>query len=182
MYPDYMKPSLRKVVETRGKRFELAKTGEPVYPLMDAGERKEVLQKFHPDFKKDARKKIRIGPDKGEALTTEVSEMLESHSRITPKMFDLKSPDYETDLLIIGGGGAGAAAAIVAMKDGVQVDHRHQTAYGGRQLHDVPGRHAGGGERDGLSDAPLTSTPWAEGTLRTRRSWCAPSPRTAPRW
>jgi succinate dehydrogenase/fumarate reductase flavoprotein subunit len=120
MYPDYMKPSLRKVVETRGKRFELAKSGEPVYPLMNAEERKEVLDRFHPDFQKGAQAKVRIGPNKGEELTTEVSHMLESHSRITPKMFDLGNPDYETDLLIIGGGGAGAAAAIVAMRDGVK--------------------------------------------------------------
>jgi len=120
MYPDYMQPSLRKVTETRGRRFELAKTGDPVYPLMNAEEREEVLRKFHPDFKKDARRKVRLGPNKGEALTTEVSEMLESHSRISPKMFNLSRTDYETDLLIIGGGGAGAAAAIVAMKNGVK--------------------------------------------------------------
>ncbi len=120
MYPEYMNESLQKVAQTRGKRLELAKSGEPVYPLMDAAERKEVLDKFHPDFQKGAQRKVRIGPNKGELLTTEVAEMLESHSRIAPKKFDLTRPDYETDLLIIGGGGAGAAASIIAQEDGVK--------------------------------------------------------------
>jgi len=120
MYPEYMSPSLEKVVQTRNKRFELEKSGKPVFPPMSAEEREEVLNKFHPDYKPDARRKIRIGPNKGEQLTTEVADMLESHSRIKPELFDLTKPDYETDILIIGGGGAGCAAAILAMQKGAK--------------------------------------------------------------
>jgi len=120
MYPEYMTESLDKVSKSRNKRFELAKTGKPVFPPMDAKEREEVLSKFHPDYKPDSKRKIRVGPNKGERLTTEVSEMLEAHSRIKPEMFDLNKPDYETDLLIIGGGGAGCAAAITAMQNGAK--------------------------------------------------------------
>jgi len=80
MYPEYMSPSLEKVIQTRNKRFELAKSGKPVFPQMSAEEREEVLNKFHPDYKSDARRKIRIGPNKGEIITTEVADMLESHS------------------------------------------------------------------------------------------------------
>jgi len=120
MYPEYMTESLDKVSKSRNKRFELAKTGKPVFPPMDAKEREEVLSKFHPDYKPDSKRKIRVGPNKGEQLTTEVSEMLEAHSRIKPEMFDLNKPDYETDLLIIGGGGAGCAAAITAMQNGAK--------------------------------------------------------------
>lgn len=116
MYPEYMKESLDKVAQGRQKRFELAKSGKPVFPPMSAEEREDVLKKFHPDHKPDARKKIHIGPNKGEIITTEVADMLESHSRIKPEKFDLSSPDYETDVLIIGGGGAGCAAAITAMQ------------------------------------------------------------------
>ena len=58
MYPDYMQESLKKVVATRNKRFDLAKSGKPVYPPMNAEEREDVLNKFHPDFKKESRKKI----------------------------------------------------------------------------------------------------------------------------
>ncbi len=120
MYPEYMTESLNKVAKSRNKRFELAKTGKPVFPPMDAKEREVVLSKFHPDYKPESKRRIRIGPNKGELLTTEVAEMLESHSRIKPEMFDLTKPDYETDLLIIGGGGAGCAAAIIAMQNGVK--------------------------------------------------------------
>ncbi len=165
MYPDYMTESLKKVVASRNKRFELAKSGKPVYPPMDADEREDVLNKFHPDFKKESRKKIRIGPNKGELLTTEVTEMLESHSRIKPELFDLSNPDYETDILIIGGGGAGCAAAIVAMQHGAKSiistklrmgDANSMMSQGGMQAavkpQDSPTRHyldaMGGGHFD----------------------------------
>jgi len=117
MYPEYMNESLKKVTQTRNRRFELAKSGKPVFSPMSAEEREDVLNKFHPDYKPDARRKIRIGPNKGEKLTTEVADLLESHSRIKPELFELTHPDYETDILIIGGGGAGCAAAIIAMQN-----------------------------------------------------------------
>ena len=106
MYPDYMSKSLNKVIQTRNKRFELAKSEKPVFPPMSAEERDKVLNKFHPDYKNESRRKINIGPNKGDILTTEVADILESHSRIKPEYFDLSKPDYETDILIIGGGGA----------------------------------------------------------------------------
>ena len=165
MYPEYMRPSLEKVAQTRNKRFELAKSGKPVYPSMSAEEREEVLKKFHPDYKPDARRKIRIGPNKGELLTTEVADMLESHSRIKPGIFDLTKPDYETDILIIGGGGAGCAAAIIAMQKGAKSiistklrlgDANSMMSQGGMQAavteQDPPTRHyldaIGGGHFD----------------------------------
>lgn len=120
MYPEYMRPSLEKVAQTRPKRFELAKSGKPVFPPMTAEEREEVLQKFHPDYKSDSRCKINVGPNKGDIFTAEVAEMLEAHSRIKPELFNLDKPDYETDILVIGGGGAGCAAAIIARENGAK--------------------------------------------------------------
>lgn len=165
MYPEYMRPSLEKVTQSRNKRFELEKSGKPVFPPMSAEERENVLSKFHPDYKPDARRKIRIGPNKGEQLTTEVADMLESHSRIKPGMFDLTRPDYETDILIIGGGGAGCAAAIIAMQKGAKSiistklrlgDANSMMSQGGMQAavteQDSPTRHyldaIGGGHFD----------------------------------
>ena len=165
MYPEYMSQSLEKVDQTRNKRFELAKSGKPVFPQMSAEEREEVLNKFHPDYKPDARRKIRIGPNKGEVITTEVADMLESHSRIAPSMFDLTKIDYETDILIIGGGGAGCAAAIIAMQKGAKSiistklrlgDANSMMSQGGMQAavteQDPPTRHyldvVGGGHFD----------------------------------
>jgi succinate dehydrogenase/fumarate reductase flavoprotein subunit len=120
MYPEYMRDSLKKVEETRPRRLELERSGKNVFPPMTAEERQDVLTKFHPDEKPDARRVIHIGPNRGEPLTTEVADMLESHSRIDPKLFDLTDPDYETDILIVGGGGAGCAAAITARQNGAK--------------------------------------------------------------
>lgn len=132
---------------------------------MSAEEREEVLNKFHPDYKPDARRKVRIGPNKGEVITTEVADMLESHSRIESSMFDLTKYDYETDVLIIGGGGAGCAAAITAMQKGAKSiistklrlgDANSMMSQGGMQAavteQDPPTRHyldvVGGGHFD----------------------------------
>ncbi len=169
MYPEYMRPSLEKVAQTRNKRFELEKSGKPVFPPMSAEEREEVLNKFHPDYKPDARRKVRVGPNKGEPLTTEIADMLESHSRIKPELLDLTKPDYETDVLIIGGGGAGCAAAILAMQKGSKSiistklrlgDANSMMSQGGMQAavtaQDSPTRHyldaMGGGHFDNKPD------------------------------
>jgi len=120
MYPDYMHDSLKKVDETRQKRLELERSGKHVFPPMTAEERQDVLNKFHPDYKPESRRQVHIGPNKGELLTTEVADILESHSRIESKLFDLTTPDYETDILIVGAGGAGCAAAIIARQNRAQ--------------------------------------------------------------
>jgi succinate dehydrogenase/fumarate reductase flavoprotein subunit len=117
MYPDYMAESLQKVAQTRAARLVLARKPDPVYPMMDAEQRRVVLEGFHPDYEPSARRKVRVGPNKDESLTTEVSELLESHSWLKSAQVDLTKPDFETDLLIIGGGGAGCNAALVAMKE-----------------------------------------------------------------
>jgi succinate dehydrogenase/fumarate reductase flavoprotein subunit len=120
MYPAYMNESLEKVARSRPERFELAKSGKPVYPPMSAEEREDVLNKFHPDYKPDSKRKLGVGPNKGDLISTEVADMLEAHSRISAAQFDLTKPDYDTDLLIIGGGGAGCAAAIEARTLGIR--------------------------------------------------------------
>jgi succinate dehydrogenase/fumarate reductase flavoprotein subunit len=165
MYPEYMKDSLNLVEQTRQKRLELEKSGKPVFPPMTADERDDVLKRFHPDYKKESRRVIHIGPNKGEEITTEVADMLESHSRIKPDLFQLEKPDYETDILIVGGGGAGCAAAIIAMENGAKSiistklrlgDANSMMSQGGMQaavsVKDSPTRHyldaMGGGHFD----------------------------------
>ena len=169
MYPEYMRESLKKVEETRSKRLALEKSGKPVFPPMSAEEREDVLNKFHPYYKPESRRVIHIGPNKGEKITTEVVDMLESHSRINTKIFDLTKPDYETDILIIGGGGAGCAAAIIAMQQGAKSlistklrlgDANSMMSQGGMQAavtpQDSPTRHyldvLGGGHFDNKPD------------------------------
>ncbi len=122
MYPDYLADMLKLVDQSRSRRLDLALSGEPVYPPMNAEQRKDVLSKYHPDFTQGAKRPVRVGPNRGEELTTEVAEILEAHSMVEPKLMDihLQEPDYETDLLIIGGGGAGCWAAIQAARSGVK--------------------------------------------------------------
>ncbi len=169
MYPEYMNESMAMVEKTRPKRLELEKSGKPVFPPMTAQERQDVLDRFHPDYRPEARRVVRIGPNKGESITTEVADMLESHSRIRPELFDLSKPDFETDILIIGGGGAGCAAAILAMQNGASSiistklrlgDANSMMSQGGMQAavkpHDSPTRHyldvLGGGHFDNKPD------------------------------
>ncbi|MCP4229017.1 MAG: FAD-binding protein [bacterium] len=183
MYPEYMKKSLGKVEKTRNKRLALEKSGDPVYPPMTADERKEVLDGFHPDYKLDARCEVRIGPNKGDSLTTEVAEMLETHSRIKTGMFDLTQIDIETDLLIIGGGGAGCAAAIVAAEKGVKSiistklrmgDANSMMSQGGMQAavtpQDSPTRHyldiLGGGHFENIPELARALTEDGPGVVK----------------
>jgi succinate dehydrogenase/fumarate reductase flavoprotein subunit len=180
MYPDYMQESLRKVEATRPERLKLAKSGKPIFPIMTTSEREEIVKKFHPDYKEGSRRIIRVGPNKGELLTTQVADILEAHPRINIDDFDLKQPDYTTELLIIGGGGAGCAAAIMAQKEGIKStivtklrlgDANSMMSQGGVQAavnpQDSPARHyldtIGGGHFDNkpelvralVEDAPL---------------------------
>jgi len=130
MYPEYMTPSLEKVAQTRNKRFEMAKSGKPVFPSMTAEEREDVLTRFHPDYKPDSRRKVRVGPNKGEILTTEISDMLESHSRIKSDMFDLSKPDFETDVLISRGRRCGVCGRHHGHEPGCRFHYFHKAPTG----------------------------------------------------
>ena len=175
MYPEYMMESIKMVEKARPKRVEIAKTGKPVVEPMKLKEREEILNKFHPDYKADARRALRIGPNKGEKLTTKVSELLESHSRISPDDIDLSNVDYDVDVLIIGGGGGGSMAAIWAQKQRVKVlistklrigDSNSMMSQGGMQAavnpHDNPVIHyldaIGGGHFDNKPELVATLT------------------------
>src|SRR3989337_4169901 len=94
---------------------------EPLFPALTMEQRKEWLNKYHPDYKSDGRRAVKVGPNKGEVFPEEVVNLLESRSRITPKDIDLTKIDYETDVLVIGAGGAGTAAALTAQESGCKV-------------------------------------------------------------
>ncbi|RKZ31492.1 succinate dehydrogenase/fumarate reductase flavoprotein subunit [bacterium] len=165
MYPEYMQESIKKVEASRQKRLELAKKSREVVKPMTEEERAKILNRFHPDYQKDARREIRVGPNKGQKLTTAVADLLETYSRIEPKKFDLKEPDIDTEVLIIGGGGGGCMAAIWASEMGAKVtisqklrlgDANSMMSQGGMQAavnpHDSPTIHyldiLGGGHFD----------------------------------
>ena len=183
MYPDYMRESLKKVERTRPARLKIARSGEKIFPLMSAKEREEVLKDFHPDYKPDSLREIRVGANKGEKITSEVANLLESHSRINPDDFDLSRIDYDTDVLVIGGGGAGAAAALLTRENGARLimatklrmgDANSMMSQGGIQAavnpNDSPLTHyldaVGGGHFDNKPELVRALTTDAPGVIR----------------
>jgi len=119
-YPEYLKTLIKKVEETRPARVERKQQGEE-FPALPLDERDTLLKEFHPDFREGTRRKLKVGPSKGYAISNEMADLLEAVSRVSPDKVDLSSPDFETDLLIIGAGGAGTAAALLAAESGTDV-------------------------------------------------------------
>ena len=115
-YPASMEESKRKVEETRPKRLE-----KGPFPRMSAEERDALVSKFHPDYKKEQFRELRIGPNKGERTPLEIADLLEGNSRIDPDKIDLSEVDHDVDVLVIGCGGAGGAAALLAEENGASV-------------------------------------------------------------
>jgi succinate dehydrogenase / fumarate reductase flavoprotein subunit len=111
-----MEDSKRNVEETRAKRL-----GKGPFPRIPAEERDVIVPKFHPDYKKEQFRELRIGPNKGESAPLEIADLLEGNSRIDPDRIDLEHVDYDVDVLVIGCGGAGGAAAILAEENGADV-------------------------------------------------------------
>jgi len=118
-YPDLFEPYLKKVEETRPARVEMRKKGEE-FPFMTLEERQDILE-YHPDYRDEGRREIKVGPSKGYGIAHEFVDLLEARSRVDPDKVDLSKVDYETDVLVIGGGGAATIAALVAEESGAQV-------------------------------------------------------------
>lgn len=115
-YPDYMMKSIKKVEANRKRNMS-----KPVKP-MSMKERDEMLTKYHPDYMKDTKRKVKVGVDKGKLLYNGIVDLLEAKSILNPKDVDMSKIDYDVDLLIIGGGGAGTVAALFAHENGVKKD------------------------------------------------------------
>jgi len=118
-YTPELKELIKKVEATRAGRVERKRRDEEV-PFLDLDQRKEML-KFHPDFKEEGRRELRVGASKGYAIAHEIADLLEATSRVPPEKVDLSNPTYSTDVLVIGGGGAGTSAAILAQERGAKV-------------------------------------------------------------
>ncbi len=172
---------MKKVEESRTSRVGVN------YPRMSPQERRDVLEKFHPDYIEDGFREIKVGVDKGARLPNEMADVFESWSRLRHVDIDLRAePEYDVDVLVIGGGGAGASAALEAHGAGADVlvttklrfgDANTMMAQGGIQAadkeSDTPAIHyldvVGGGRFDNVPelaralvrDAPL-SIKWLE--------------------
>jgi len=112
-YPDYMQESLELVKKSRPSRVGKA------LPEMTADEKEQVLREWHPDFKMEEKRALKIGPSEGMMMPHEVADNLEAHTIIKPGDVNLSNIDYDVDVLIIGAGGAGLSAALIAQESGV---------------------------------------------------------------
>jgi succinate dehydrogenase/fumarate reductase flavoprotein subunit len=118
-YPEELKKLIKVVEKTRPERVARKKEGKE-FPTMSLAEREEML-KYHPDYKEEGRREIKVGPSKGYHIAHEFIDLLEAKSRVDPDAVDLSHVDAQTDVLIIGGGGAGTAAALLAQEQGAGV-------------------------------------------------------------
>jgi len=116
-YPDYMWESIAKVEATRAKRL---KEGSP--KAMTAEQREQVLQEWHPDYKADKKREVKVGPSKGDRMPHEVVDLLEAYPALETGRIDLSSPDLEVQVLILGGGGAASVAALFAHEEGIPTE------------------------------------------------------------
>jgi len=115
-YTPKLKELMKKVEETRPSRVGVH------FPRMSPEERRDVLQKFHPDYIADGFREIKVGVNKGARMPVEMADVFESFSRLRNVEIDFSAdPDYDVDVLIIGGGGAGASAALDAHEAGAKV-------------------------------------------------------------
>lgn len=88
-------------------------------PKYAPAERDQLIKKYHPDFREAAYRPIKFGPNAGEMTVRELAALLEGDSPL-PADMDL-TPQYQTDVLVVGGGGAGCAAALHAHEAGAKV-------------------------------------------------------------
>lgn len=119
-YPESMRKSIELVEKTRDERLKHVMAES--YPLIPLDQRIDILRKYHPDYRMEMKRPVKVGPNKGDLMPNEVADLLEAHPLVSPKDVDLSKIDYDTDILIIGSGGAGLAAALWAYYSGAKTE------------------------------------------------------------
>lgn len=114
VYPESMQESIKKIEETR-----LSRAKEEI-PMLSLKERQELLQRFHPDYRKGGRRELKVGVNQGERVPHELADLFEGESVVRPEEVDLTHVREQVDVLVIGGGGGGASAALFAAEHGVK--------------------------------------------------------------
>ena len=87
MFTPEMMESVKRVEATRAERMKT----EP--RRMTAEEKDTLLKEFHPDYREEAFKEIKIGPNKGQKAPEELVHLLHSNSRLLGEKIDLSQVD-----------------------------------------------------------------------------------------
>ena len=145
-YPAYMEESIHKVAATRPSRLEAT------FSRIPQAEREGLVNEFHPDYKKEYLRELKIGPNKGSLAPDEIADLLEGNSRIDPDEVNLDDVDYDVDVLVIGCGGAGGTAALLAEENGARVLLATKLRLGDAN---TVGAQAGTQAADRPNDSPL---------------------------
>ena len=85
-YPENMQKSMERVEETRGDRL-----GKPIARISPE-DRERILSGYHPDRRKDAKRVVNIGPNRGEFMANAFVDLLEALPLIDPDKIDLSQP------------------------------------------------------------------------------------------
>ncbi len=140
-YTPQMLESMRLAEATREKRYA------EKHPRLSPSEKQDLLRRFHPDFRPDTMRPVRVGASRGSMMPHELVDVLEARSRLDPDAFPLDRVDHDVDVLVIGGGGAGSSASLMAHAAGLNVlqatklrlgDANTMMAQGGIQAADKP--------------------------------------------
>jgi len=115
LYTPELLELIKRVEATRERRLD------EEFPLLSADAKQELLEGFHPDYKDEVFRELRVGPSKGDRTPIEYANVFEAYSGLDPDKFDLSQVDHDVDVLVVGGGGAGASAALVAAEQGASV-------------------------------------------------------------
>ncbi len=118
--------SIKRVEATRPERVARKKAGQE-FQALTLDERKDRLEKYHPDYRGGALRELKMGPSKGYALAQEIADQFEARSRLDPDKIDLNEVHYETDVLVIGGGGAGPLQLSWPGTGSERGHYRHET-------------------------------------------------------
>jgi hypothetical protein len=76
MYPGFLEERIHLLEDTRVRRLI-----ESV-PRLSEEERKDLLQKYHPDYIASSMRQLGVGVNKGDSTPVELADLLEGNSRL----------------------------------------------------------------------------------------------------